>query len=86
MPRLRAIDEHVAAMRQLNGRLVDPPRGAWCPIHDTQRTPCTACAGDHRAGEHHSLPPLPSCRHCTTARTTPLPTVDVPALAARNDA
>jgi hypothetical protein len=84
MTRARGIDQHLAAVRALDGRLVDlPTLATWCPIHPTQKTPCTACAGDHKAGEHHSTVPIPSCRHC---RPTPAPSIDAPALAARNEA
>lgn len=69
MTRLRAADEHHANMAALaagEGRLVDvPTRTTWCPIHGNPASPvCSACAGDHVAGEHHSLPAIPSCPHC----------------------
>lgn len=41
-----------------------PTRATWCVLHPTQTSPCAACAGDHKAGEHRDMPALPSCRHC----------------------
>jgi hypothetical protein len=40
---------------------VDVP--LWCVVHDA-RTPCSSCAGDHRAGDHRGLPAIPSCPAC----------------------
>lgn len=75
MTRPRPIDEHkanLAALAAGEGRLVDRPTGTtWCPVHGNPANPrCSACAGDHIAGEHHSIPPVPTCPHCRPMTTT----------------
>ena len=67
-----------------------PTRSTYCPTHPDQRTrTCSACAGDHKAGEHAEVPST-TCRFCKPPppprpRTHKQPTLDVAALAAHDD-